>query len=101
VPFLGFIIIELIRSVGPSFSEPAILAYAFEWVRTPERGRASAISEFCRDFGTIVGLPVVGFIYWALGPLYTFYYAAIVGVITYIAVWILWKPAPPLEELGK
>ncbi len=100
IPFLGIILIELVKSVGACISEPAFLAYAFEWVGTRERGRASAVTEFWRDFGTLIGLPLVGFLYWTYGPSYTFYYASLVGIIAYILVWVFWKNPPTPEQSG-
>ncbi len=100
-PFLGFVLINLATSIGAVVGEPAMIAYMFSWTHKRERARASAITEFCRDFGTVIGLPLVGLIYDKLSAESAFYYAAIVGIITYIIVFFAWKEPPPTEELGK
>jgi len=98
-PFLGFALIHIISSVTSCFREPALISYMFSWVRRSEAGRASAVTEFFRDFGTVVGLPLIGYIYKMLSPETAFYYACIVGVITYLIVLVIWKEPPPVEEL--
>lgn len=100
-PFLGFVLISVATSIGAVIGEPAMIAYMFSWTRRKQRARASAITEFCRDFGTVIGLPLVGLIYERLSPESAFYYAAIVGIIAYIIVFFAWKKPPSPEELGK
>lgn len=78
-----------------------MVAYFYEWVLRRERGRASGMSEFFSDFSTTLGLPLATIIYGFLSAIDLFKIAAIIGVITYIVIWIIWKDAPPPDELEK
>ncbi len=97
----GFILVETVGAVGSVIGGPAMVAYFYEWVNRRERGRASGMSEFFSDLSTTLGLPLATIIYGFLSAVELFYIAAAIGVVAYIVILIIWKDAPPPEELDK
>lgn len=97
-PLLGVLLINSVSSVAGVVGGLAFSAYFYEWVPTPERGRALAMTEFFTGLVTMGGFPL-SVIYAMLTPESLFYVAAIAGIFVYIVVWAAWKEAPLPEEM--
>ena len=81
--------------LGEGLNMPSISSLVARWFPLEERTRATVVNLTGIHTGTLVALPLSGWIAatWGWRPI--FYIYALVGLV-WVALWFLWAPEPPL-----
>src|SRR5438477_11243871 len=93
--FTGLAAVRIALGLGEGMNMPSISSLVARWFPLEERTRATVVNLTGIHAGTLVALPLSGWIAatWGWRPI--FYVYAFVGLV-WVALWLRWAPEPPL-----